>query len=71
MNVFKAHGAAQAYIADCVTETFSAIRTVRYCAFLYAIRVKTNMRKEEKYGFIIVLYGLSGLNVKFIYFACR
>ncbi|WOH01398.1 hypothetical protein DCAR_0520780 [Daucus carota subsp. sativus] len=29
MNVFKAHGAAQAYIADCVTETFSAIRTVR------------------------------------------
>lgn len=30
MNVFKAHGAAQAYIADCVTETFSAIRTVRY-----------------------------------------
>ncbi|KAH9647274.1 hypothetical protein KPL70_025134 [Citrus sinensis] len=27
--VFKAHGLAQASIADCVTETFSAIRTVR------------------------------------------
>ncbi|KAL3524231.1 hypothetical protein ACH5RR_017065 [Cinchona calisaya] len=29
VNVFKAHGLAQASIADCVTETFSAIRTVR------------------------------------------
>lgn len=29
MNVFKAHGLVQASIADCVTETFSAIRTVR------------------------------------------
>ncbi|KAM7499596.1 hypothetical protein LguiA_024010 [Lonicera macranthoides] len=29
INVFKAHGLAQASIADCVTETFSAIRTVR------------------------------------------
>lgn len=27
--VFKAHGMAQAYIADCVNETLSAIRTVR------------------------------------------
>ncbi|KAL4595274.1 hypothetical protein ACB092_12G079600 [Castanea dentata] len=27
--VFKAHGLAQAMISDCVTETFSAIRTVR------------------------------------------
>ncbi|XP_024165553.1 ABC transporter B family member 28 [Rosa chinensis] len=27
--VFKAHGMAQAFISDCVTETFSAIRTVR------------------------------------------
>ncbi|XLU54784.1 hypothetical protein S245_049432, partial [Arachis hypogaea] len=27
--VFKAHGLAQASIADCVSETFSAIRTVR------------------------------------------
>lgn len=27
--VFKAHGKAQASISDCVTETFSAIRTVR------------------------------------------
>ncbi|XP_024028281.1 ABC transporter B family member 28 [Morus notabilis] len=27
--VFKAHGLAQASISDCVTETFSAIRTVR------------------------------------------
>ncbi|XP_030933359.1 ABC transporter B family member 28 isoform X2 [Quercus lobata] len=27
--VFKAHGLAQALISDCVTETFSAIRTVR------------------------------------------
>lgn len=27
--VFKAHGKAQAFISDCVTETFSAIRTVR------------------------------------------
>lgn len=26
--VFKAHGLAQASIADCVTETLSAIRTV-------------------------------------------
>lgn len=26
--VFKAHGLAQASISDCVTETFSAIRTV-------------------------------------------
>ncbi|KAK6118059.1 hypothetical protein DH2020_048224 [Rehmannia glutinosa] len=29
VNVFKAHGSAQASIADCVTETFAAIRTVR------------------------------------------
>ncbi|CAH9097900.1 unnamed protein product [Cuscuta europaea] len=29
VNVFKAHGLVQASIADCVTETFSAIRTVR------------------------------------------
>ncbi|XP_011076244.2 ABC transporter B family member 28 isoform X2 [Sesamum indicum] len=29
VNVFKAHGSAQATIADCVTETFAAIRTVR------------------------------------------
>ncbi|KAL0299473.1 UNVERIFIED_CONTAM: ABC transporter B family member 28 [Sesamum radiatum] len=29
VNVFKAHGTAQASIADCVTETFAAIRTVR------------------------------------------
>ncbi|CAA0809494.1 ABC transporter B family member 28 [Striga hermonthica] len=29
VNVFKAHGSAQAAIADCVTETFAAIRTVR------------------------------------------
>nr|XP_027103870.1 ABC transporter B family member 28-like isoform X1 [Coffea arabica] len=29
VNVFKAHALAQASIADCVTETFSAIRTVR------------------------------------------
>lgn len=29
VNVFKSHGLAQASIADCVTETFSAIRTVR------------------------------------------
>lgn len=29
VNVFKAHGLAQASIADCVNETFSAIRTVR------------------------------------------
>ena len=32
--VFKAHGLAQASMADCATETFSAIRTVslRYSA---------------------------------------
>ncbi|KAL6509487.1 ABC transporter B member 28 [Orobanche gracilis] len=29
VNIFKAHGSAQASIADCVTETFAAIRTVR------------------------------------------
>ncbi|KAG8381394.1 hypothetical protein BUALT_Bualt06G0117600 [Buddleja alternifolia] len=29
VNVFKAHGSAQASIADCVSETFAAIRTVR------------------------------------------
>ncbi|KAL1531461.1 ABC transporter B member 28 [Salvia divinorum] len=29
VSVFKAHGSAQATIADCVTETFAAIRTVR------------------------------------------
>ncbi|XP_022879674.1 ABC transporter B family member 28 [Olea europaea var. sylvestris] len=29
VNVFKAHGSVQASIADCVTETFAAIRTVR------------------------------------------
>ncbi|KZV41051.1 Non-intrinsic ABC protein 8 isoform 1 [Dorcoceras hygrometricum] len=29
VNVFKAHGSAQASMADCVTETFAAIRTVR------------------------------------------
>ncbi|RDY10753.1 ABC transporter B family member 28 [Mucuna pruriens] len=29
LPVFKAHGMAQASISDCVTETFSAIRTVR------------------------------------------
>ncbi|KAG9140690.1 hypothetical protein Leryth_006878 [Lithospermum erythrorhizon] len=29
MNIFKAYGAAQGSIADCVNETFAAIRTVR------------------------------------------
>ncbi|PIN26575.1 Peptide exporter, ABC superfamily [Handroanthus impetiginosus] len=29
VNVFKAHGSSQASIADCVNETFAAIRTVR------------------------------------------
>ncbi|CAL5185113.1 unnamed protein product [Lathyrus oleraceus] len=29
LPVFKAHGLAQASISDCITETFSAIRTVR------------------------------------------
>ncbi|XP_061351551.1 ABC transporter B family member 28 [Gastrolobium bilobum] len=29
LPIFKSHGLAQAYISDCVTETFSAIRTVR------------------------------------------
>ncbi|XP_051138101.1 ABC transporter B family member 28 [Andrographis paniculata] len=29
VTAFKAHGSAQASIADCVTETFAAIRTVR------------------------------------------
>ncbi|KAL6580049.1 ABC transporter B member 28 [Orobanche minor] len=29
VNVFKAHGSAQASIAECITETFAAIRTVR------------------------------------------
>lgn len=33
--VFKAHGLAQASISDCVTETFSAIRTVSFLKFLY------------------------------------
>lgn len=31
--VFKAHGLAQASISDCVTETFSAIRTVSFLDF--------------------------------------
>lgn len=34
VSVFKAYGLAQASISDCVTETFSAIRTVSFLKFL-------------------------------------
>lgn len=34
MPVFKAYGLAQAFISDCVTETFSAIRTVSFLKLL-------------------------------------
>lgn len=35
MPVFKAHGMGLASLSDCVTETFSAIRTVSYCILFY------------------------------------
>lgn len=37
VNVFKAHGMAQASIADCVNETFSAIRTVSDMMLYYLV----------------------------------
>lgn len=40
VNVFKAHGLVQASIADCVTESFSAIRTVS--SYLWLIQILTS-----------------------------
>lgn len=39
VNVFKAHGLAQASIADCVNETFSAVRTVSNLMLCYLFLV--------------------------------
>ncbi|WCJ36583.1 ABC transporter B family member 28 [Euphorbia peplus] len=53
--VFKAHGKAQALIADCVTETFSAIRTVRSFG--------GEKRQMSMFGKQVVAYQSSGIKL--------
>ncbi|KAL4342082.1 hypothetical protein GQ457_08G036070 [Hibiscus cannabinus] len=53
--VFKAHGIAQASMADCVTETFSAIRTVRsFCG---------EKRQMLMFGSQVLAYQKSGIKL--------
>ncbi|XP_077248610.1 non-intrinsic ABC protein 8 [Tasmannia lanceolata] len=53
--VFKAHGIAQAYISDCATETFSAIRTVRSFA--------GEKRQMSMFGRLVLAYQESGIKL--------
>ncbi|XP_065870480.1 ABC transporter B family member 28 [Euphorbia lathyris] len=53
--VFKAHGKAQASIADCVTETFSAIRTVR--------SFSGEKRQMSMFGKQVLAYQSSGIKL--------
>uniref|UniRef100_A0A5B7AF76 Putative Non-intrinsic ABC protein 8 isoform 1 n=1 Tax=Davidia involucrata TaxID=16924 RepID=A0A5B7AF76_DAVIN len=53
--VFKAHGMAQASIADCVTETFSAIRTVRSFG--------GEKRQMSMFGSQVLAYQTSGIKL--------
>ncbi|KAK8559434.1 hypothetical protein V6N13_026857 [Hibiscus sabdariffa] len=53
--VFKAHGIAQASMSDCVTETFSAIRTVRsFCG---------EKRQMLMFGSQVLAYQKSGIKL--------
>ncbi|XP_021297045.1 ABC transporter B family member 28 [Herrania umbratica] len=53
--VFKAHGLAQASMSDCVTETFSAIRTVRsFCG---------EKRQMSIFGSQVLAYQKSGIKL--------
>lgn len=53
--VFKAHGLAQGSISDCVTETFSAIRTVR--------SFSGEMRQMSMFSTQVLAYQSSGLKL--------
>ncbi|KAK9292164.1 hypothetical protein L1049_020123 [Liquidambar formosana] len=53
--VFKAHGLAQAMISDCVTETFSAIRTVRSFG--------GEKRQMSMFGKQVLAYQTSGIKL--------
>ncbi|CAL9226803.1 unnamed protein product [Arabidopsis halleri] len=53
--VYKAHGLAQATMSDCVSETFSAIRTVR--------SFSGEKRQMSLFGSQILSYKLSGLKL--------
>ncbi|KAJ4849453.1 ABC transporter B member 28 [Turnera subulata] len=53
--VFKAHGMAQASISDCVTETFSAIRTVRSFG--------GEKRQMQMFGRQVLAYQRSGMKL--------
>lgn len=53
--VFKAHGKSQAFIADCVNETFSAIRTVRSFA--------GEKRQMSMFGNQVIAYQASGIKI--------
>lgn len=55
VSVFKAHGMAQALIADCVTETFSAIRTVRSFG--------GEKRQMSMFGSQVLAYQTSGIKL--------
>ncbi|GFP96921.1 ABC transporter b family member 28 [Phtheirospermum japonicum] len=69
VNVIKAHGSAQASIADCVTETFSANRTVReYESSGLTLGVFKSINKSLTqvafYVSLMALYCLGGSKVK-------
>ncbi|KAB1210758.1 ABC transporter B family member 28 [Morella rubra] len=53
--VFKAHGLAQASMSDCVTETFSAIRTVRSFG--------GEKRQMSMFGSQVLAYQASGIKI--------
>ncbi|KDP22332.1 hypothetical protein JCGZ_26163 [Jatropha curcas] len=53
--IFKAHGKAQASISDCVTETFSAIRTVRSFG--------GEKRQMSMFGSQVLAYQTSGIKL--------
>lgn len=53
--VYKSHGLAQATMSDCVSETFSAIRTVR--------SFSGEKRQMSIFGSQILAYKLSGLKL--------
>ncbi|XVF54058.1 hypothetical protein PTKIN_Ptkin05aG0150700 [Pterospermum kingtungense] len=67
--VFKAHGLAEASMSDCVTETFSAIRTVLAYQKI-GIKLGTSKSINESltrvatYISLLALYCLGGLKVK-------
>ncbi|GER34977.1 ABC transporter B family member [Striga asiatica] len=69
VNVFKAHGSAQAAIADCVTETFAAIRTVleyENSGITLGIfkSINESLTRVAVYVSLMALYCLGGSKVK-------